>query len=364
MSRPADISTPLDWVAASSQEIIEVAPTGEEKKAMGNAFFRGHNCNFNPYGPDHRKDNFCEHFILKGNMPAQKIINKETQVTAFGSCFAKNITEHLSSLGFSTSKQRAPGIYISAMGEGLVNVHSLLQQFEWALTNVRPPENLWHGFDAKEFGYDEDVRQETRRIFLTTDVFIITLGLSEIWFDEKTGGIFWRAVPMKSYDPGRHKFRVCSFAETKEAIFKIYRLIRSEVPRAKIIFTLSPIPLVATFRNQACIVANAASKAILRAALDEFMRDDPHAADPDLHYFPAYEIVNELFPVRFLYDGRHPHPSIVPAVMKIFEAHFCETALTRAEAEASLKLARKMSADLCAEDIRLQAPPASAGVNA
>ena len=156
MSTPLDASISVDWNSASAQEDIEVTPIGEVKKEMGSTFFRGDNCNFNPYGPDHQKDNFCQHFILKGHLPPREIIGKDTQVTAFGSCFAKNITDHLSSLGFSMSRDRAPGIYISAMGEGLVNVHSLLQQFEWALTNVRPPENLWHGFDAKAFGYDED----------------------------------------------------------------------------------------------------------------------------------------------------------------------------------------------------------------
>ncbi|MGH9593217.1 MAG: GSCFA domain-containing protein, partial [Bryobacteraceae bacterium] len=220
---------PLNWNAESIQEIVEANPTGEVRKRMGSAFFRGENCNFNPYAVDHQKPNFCEHFLLRGNLPARKIIGIDSQVTAFGSCFAKNITDHLSRLGFNMSRDRAPGIHVSAMGEGLVNVYALLQQFEWALTNVRPPENLWHGFDARSFGYEEAIRQETRRIFLSTDVFILTFGLSEIWYDEATGGIFWRAVPMKFYDASRHKFRVCTFAETKGAIEKIYRLIRSEI---------------------------------------------------------------------------------------------------------------------------------------
>ena len=115
------------------------------------------------------------------------------------------------------------------------------------------------------------------------------------------------------------------FRKPKEAVARIYKLIKSEIPNAKIIFTLSPIPLVATFRDESCIVANAASKSILRAALDEFIRIDLNGADPDLYYFPAFEIISELFPARFLDDGRHLQPFIVPAVMKLFEAHFCET---------------------------------------
>jgi hypothetical protein len=276
----------------NSQEIVEVSPDGEVKKSMGTSFFRGENCNFNPYASDHQNAQFCENFILKGLIPQKKIITRETKVTAFGSCFAQNITNHLSNLGFNLSKDRAPEVYISTMGEGLVNVYSLLQQFEWALTNKLPPENLWHGFDAKSFGYDEIIREKTRDIFLNTDVFIITLGLSEIWYDEITGGIFWRAVPMQFYDKDRHKFRVCSFAETKNAISEIYNLIRKNIKNAQIVFTLSPIPLITTFRNQSCITANSASKSILRAALDEFIREGPMNEDADLFYFPAFEIIN------------------------------------------------------------------------
>ena len=103
------------------------------------------------------------------------------------------------------------------MGEGLVNVHSIAQQFKWALNGWLPPSNLWHGYDAEEYDLSEVIRLKTREVFLNTEVFILTFGLSEIWYDEITGGVFWRAVPMKHYDAGRHKFRVCTFAETKES---------------------------------------------------------------------------------------------------------------------------------------------------
>ena len=96
----------------NSQEMIEVSPVGEVKKRMGTSFFRGDNCNFNPYASDHQNEQFCEKFILKGLLPEQKIIAKDTKITAFGSCFAENITKHLSGLGFNLSKDRAPDIYI------------------------------------------------------------------------------------------------------------------------------------------------------------------------------------------------------------------------------------------------------------
>lgn len=311
-----------------AQEILEFTPDGEERKTMGSAFFRGDACNFNPYLKDHAREKFLEKFLLKGLAPATPQIGQQTRVTAFGSCFAENITRHLSGLGFSLSKQRNPDIYISSMGEGLVNVHALAQQFEWALEKSEPPQNLWHGYRAEEFGYDEAVREKTAAAFRATDFFIITLGLSEIWYDEISGGVFWRAVPRASYDAQRHKFRVCSFTETKALIERIRELIRKHVPSAKLLFTLSPIPLAATFRPMSCISANSASKAILRAALDEVMREHDDEMNQSLFYFPSYEIVNDLFFRRFGPDGRHVRAEILGFVMRLFEAAYCDTPMS------------------------------------
>ena len=344
--RPVDSpEMPADYARESFQELLAVQPAGQAVKHLGSAFYRGENCNFNPYAADQELPDFCREFVLKGHLPPAKIIRRETRVTAFGSCFAHHISAHLAHLGFDLSKNRARNIYISAMGEGLVNVYALLQQFAWALEGEQPPENLWHGFDARSFGYDESIRRVTAEVFQNTEVFILTLGLSEIWFDEPTGGIFWRAVPMKSYDPGRHKFRVCSFAETRAALERMHAILRRHVPRAQVVFTLSPIPLVATFRPVSCITANSASKAILKAALDEFLRELGPAERAQAHYFPAYEIINELFPRRFLEDGRHLLECIVPAVMKIFEAYYCESSLSAEEAERALAEARRSSAE-------------------
>lgn len=319
------------------QERLHVAPEGQAPKIVGSAFYRGENCQYNPYHADHAADRFAERFLLLGWTPATRFITKTTRITTFGSCFAQHINAHLKAIGFDTSRERDGGVYISLMGEGLVNVHSILQQFEWALENVAPPSGLWHGFRAENFGYDEDVRRRTQAIFLSTEVFILTFGVSEIWYDEVTGGVFWRAVPMAHVDPSRHKFRVASFAETRSAIDRILDLIRKHIPQARIVMTVSPVPLVASFRPVSCITANSASKALLRAALDEVIRD---RGDDRLFYFPAYDAITTLFPQPFNKDGRHFHDFIVPAIMRLFEASYCETDLTPEQAEASLRQAR------------------------
>jgi len=340
------------------QEVLDFAPDDEAPKTIGSAFYRGPDCNFLPYQSDHQSERFAEKFLLRGWTPPSRFIAKGARITAFGSCFAQHITDHFREIGFSISSDQDSEIYVSRIGEGMVNVHALLQQFEWAFEDVRPPENLWHGFKAETFGYDEDVRRRTRDVFLASDVFILTLGLSEVWYDAQTGGVLWRAVPLRHYDEARHRFRVLSFAETKTVLQRILALITQHAPRAAVVLTLSPVPLAATFRPISCLTANAASKALLRGAVDEVLREGGERPAAGVFYFPAYEAVNALFPQPFLEDGRHFHPAIVPAIMRLFEAHYCQTALTVDQAEQSLREARTACVRALADHPLYAAPAA------
>jgi hypothetical protein len=315
---------------------------GLEKK-IGSSFYRGDVINYNPQADDYAKDDFLEEYVLKGWLPGSPVLSKGTKITAFGSCFAMHITQHLTERGFDLARKREPDIYISAIGEGLVNTQALLGQLEWALLGKKPPENLWHGFKAEGFGYDEDIRLRTQKVFLETEFFIITLGLSEVWYDEVTGGVLWRAVPLESFDASRHKFRVNSIAETKADLERIHALIRQHVPKAKILFTLSPIPLAATFRPVSCVTANSVSKAILRAALDEVIRDHGEDLNTRLFYFPSYEIAQELFPRRFQLDGRHLATNVIPTIMSIFESVYCDSDVTRENATEMFRGTREQN---------------------
>jgi len=305
-----------------NQEIVSYENEGTKKK-IGSSFYRGKNINLNPYLSDRENKNFIEKYLLKGLIPSVKPIAKSTKITAFGSCFAENITKHLTSRGYSLSKNQDPNIYISSMGEGMVNVHAILQQFKWALENEEIPQGLWHNSSTQEFELDEKIRAKTREVFLKTEFFIITLGLSEIWYDDETGGVFWRAVPVSKFDEKKHRFRVATFLETKDALQRIIDIIQKHNPRAKVLFTLSPVPLAATFRDVCCISANSASKAILRAALDEVFRENLRDFNDKLFYFPSYEIVNELFAFKYCEDGRHPRKEIVDFITSLFENTFC-----------------------------------------
>lgn len=301
---------------------LQFQTTGKDTREF-RTWFRGEHTNYNPTLARLLDPDAADRFVLHGWKPAAPLIGPDTQVTAFGSCFAANISDWLSARSYRVLNKAADAksAYVVACGEGMVNSFVIRQQFEWAWEDRRFDQALWHGYQAEDYGYDPAVQAETRRIFDETDVFILTFGLSEVWYDAPTGEVFWRTIPKDVYDPERHHFRVSSVEENKDNLRAIYRLIRKHRPDAKVIFTLSPIPLIATFRDISCISANSVSKAVLRVAIDEVMREVEQ--EGVLHYWPSYELVTDVFRVTYEPDRRHPVKEVLDYIMTLFEHTWC-----------------------------------------
>ncbi len=298
-------------ITPASDELIIFHEAGRKEHASY-SFYRGENTNFHPNDKSLSVPGFVG-TVVKGLVPDKPLITKQTKIVAFGSCFAEHISGYLHKAGYNIATKQDDIAYISRLGDGIVNTSSVLQQFEWAWEGKQPQTELWHGYDGRAFGYDDRVRLATKNVLDGTDVFIITLGLSEVWCDKITGEVFWRAIPQDKYDPARHGFRVMTQAENVQNINAIVRLIEKHRPGAKVIFSLSPIPLTATFRPMSCIVANGASKANLRSALDE----------TGVCYFPSYEMVTTLFNHQWMEERRHVHRHVLDFIMCVFERYFC-----------------------------------------
>lgn len=351
MSAEAMVNKAGDEETSGTQVVkrtIEAVVDGK-KMSFGYSFYRGENTNFGPTLDMLERPDAVAKYFLKGWMPAEPFIDQDTNIIAFGSCFASNISNYLNGIGYNVATKKDNVAYVSRLGDGIVNTHAIRQQFEWAWENVTPSVDLWHGYKAEEFGYDEAVRLRTRELFDSADLFIITLGLSEVWYDEPTGEVFWRAVPFDKFDPSRHKFRVATHDESLTNLRAIYSLIRKHKPETPVVFTLSPIPLAATFRDVSCITANAVSKAILRSALDQLYRESK-PEDPKLFYFPSYEIVLNAFKNQFGSDGRHAHPHVLNLNMRAFERYFCKTGLTDTDIENTFAEALALDRELGGED--------------
>jgi len=286
------------------------------------SWYRGEHTNFIPSKKNLEEPDAIEKYVLDGWLPPNPFISQKYKITAFGSCFAFHTSKYLYEKGYSVLVEELDlHAHIIRFGEGMVNTFAILQQLEWALEDKPMPENLWFGPEKEIAVVDDTIKEHTKQLIQETDTFIITLGLSEIWYDKKSGEAFWRAIPAQYFDPDRHDFRISSVEENKSNLEKITRLIRKARPEAPIIYTLSPVPLMATFRPVSCVTASSVSKAILRVAVDEFMRSNEN--DGQLFYFPSYEIVKEFFPDPYAEDNRHIKPEIVATVMQTFERHFC-----------------------------------------
>jgi len=293
---------------------------GDKTRKAHHSWFRGEQCNFLPSCANLAEPDAIERFILSGWTPPDPFIKKSDKVLTFGSCFAKEVKTRLRMRGFDTTGRiNTQHIPVVQQAAGINNTFAIRQQFEWAFLGKRPDEDLWWDANRNPVEAIESDRQLTKKIFAETDVFIITLGLAEVWYNKITGGVFWRAIPKSIFDPNVHGFKVSSVEENTENLTQIHQLIRTFVPDASLIFTLSPVPLIATFRPVSCVTANSVSKAVMRVSVDNVMQK---TQDDKLFYWPSYEIVNDFAEKPFQEDNRHVRPEVVDMIMDHFERFY------------------------------------------
>lgn len=260
--------------------------------------------------------------VLFGWKPDRPIIDPDTRVLALGSCFARNFIIWLGDHGFNKSFLNSPYEALIRFEFPFESAAVIAQQFRWAFDKFDAQEALWIGKDKQRIRPTEEIRLLARKTLEQTQVLIITLGLSEIWYDRITGEPMWRAVPVDVYDSSRHDFKVLSVAETIAALEEIDTIRREYLPNTKIVYTVSPVRLRATFRPISALTANSASKAILRAALDEFLRAHRNELNQTYFYFPAYEIVTELLEDPYFPDLMHLYDYVPQQVMAVFAKHY------------------------------------------
>ena len=290
------------------------------KRSVNKSWYRGEHCNFNPSKKAMLRKDAFDAFIVSGWKPARPFIDKKTSIIAFGSCFAVEITKFLSEKGFSIASSEAHGTI--DFRAGVNNTFAIRQLFEWVYENKNFLEETWHDENKEIIARNEKIRKHSLKTFKKADVFILTLGLSEVWYNKKTNAVFWRAIPQGQFDSEIHAFKVSTFKENKENIQYIFDTIKKIKPNAKVIFTISPVPLVATFRPASCISANNVSKSILRAAVDEFYRENNGDKRKDLFYWPSYEIVEKLYNDPYKPDNRHIKKDCVNFIMNKFKKYY------------------------------------------
>ncbi|WP_332813508.1 GSCFA domain-containing protein [Ramlibacter sp.] len=261
-----------------------------------------------------------------------------------GSCFARNVERALISQGIDVLNTvcRIPGGFYTAEGPDNRNSalnaytpHSMLDLIKFAQRNDWQSVAALQVDDAGESWCDmlmaglrylnrEEllaVREQLLRTYQQlpqADVCVITLGYTEAWFDNRDQ-VFTNRSPAGARQTARHGDRFSFFnadaASVQGVLTEIVQIIGSLTQGlAKILLTVSPVPLSGTYTQMDVVCANSYSKAtLLSAARAVALKFD------NVDYFPSYELVTMSKPeLAWKKDGAHVKDSIVAQVIGSF----------------------------------------------
>lgn len=279
-------------------------------------------------------------------------ISRHTPIATAGSCFAQHIGRVLAAEGCNylvtetapaglsrTAAHRAQYGIFSARYGNLYTTAQLFQLFGRAYGRFVPQEPAWLRPDGRVLdpfrpevepeGYatEDDMLAAravhfaaVRRMFEECEVFVFTLGLTEGWRSRADGAVFPLAPGVSGghFDPERHEFVNFSMREVLADLQRFKARLLQVNPTVRMIITVSPVPLMATYEDRHIMVSTAASKAILRTVAEEFVR-----ADPQVWYFPSYEVITGSYNRGAYYedDARSVTEAGVSHVMRLFLEH-------------------------------------------
>jgi hypothetical protein len=280
-------------------------------------------------------------------------LTPEHRIATAGSCFAQHISRHLRDNGFNYFVTEPPHPMLSSDDAQLYNYgtfsarygniytgRQLRQLFDRAYGSFAPAEDEWEAPDGslidpfrpriqpdgfasrREFAADRNKHFAcVRRMFEELDVFVFTFGLTESWALATDGAAFplCPGVAGGTFDPERHRFHNYSVQETVDDMTAFVGSLRRVNAGAKVILTVSPVPLVATAEPRHVLVSTTYSKSVLRVACEMLA-----ASLEDVAYFPSYEIITGSFSRGnyFAEDCRSVTPAGVAHVMRVFLRHY------------------------------------------
>lgn len=279
-------------------------------------------------------------------------ISATDRVMTAGSCFAQHISKTLSTFGFnymvteddntlgdSERRRRQFGVYTARYGN-IYTARQLLQLFNECYSDLHPAEQAWQRRDGRwvdtlrpniepdgfaDAGEVQAARRAhldcVRLAFESCDVFVFTLGLTESWQSREDGAVFPLApgVPGGDFDPARHQFINCDTLSVISDLNEFLGRFKTLNSRVRVVLTVSPVPLIATFENQHVLSATTYSKSVLRVAAEEATR-----ANNWVEYFPSYEIITGNYSRAIYYedDMREVNSLGVAHAMRCFRRHY------------------------------------------
>lgn len=270
------------------------------------------------------------------------------RIATAGSCFAQHIGRALrdKGFGFQDAEPAPPGLpedqrtnygygLYSARYGNIYTSRQLLQLVHRALGQFIPQEDVWEKdggvvdpfrptMEPEPFGsvsemvmLRKDHLECVAALLRQTDILVFTLGLTEAWLSREDGAAFplCPGTAGGTFDPARHIFHNLRASEVRADMETVLQAIKKINPSARLLLTVSPVPLMATATNTHVAVASSHSKAVLRSVAGELAMDHP-----EVDYFPSYEIITAPFMKGFFFqpDEREVSHHGVAHVMNVF----------------------------------------------
>lgn len=316
-------------------------------------------------------------------------ISDADKIATAGSCFAQHISRHLRENGFNyyvvenghpmlapeTREKFGYGMFSARYGN-IYTSRQLLQLMLRAYGELVPAEDVWIGPNGRfydpyrpsvhpgGFASKEEMKADreqhlscVRRLFETMDVFVFTLGLTETWVSKRDGSTFpvSPGVVAGEFDPSSHAFVNLTVEEVVSDLREFVDRLAAINPRARIILTVSPVPLAATAENRHVLTSTNLSKSVLRVAADAMERACPHVA-----YFASFEIVTGQFS-RGRYYGADLRSITEDGVSHVMRSFFQNATVAGARPQEArreirddfLSANQKIVETLCDEDLLL-----------
>jgi hypothetical protein len=303
-------------------------------------------------------------------------IAPDDRVATAGSCFAQHIGRRLAAAGCTHQITEPPppgmseaqaarsqyGIFSARYGN-LYSARQLLQLIDRACGRFVPAAAAWQRSDGRcvdpfrptidEAGFADTAAleqsrvlhlQAVRTLFETMDVLVFTLGLTECWRSPVDGAVFPLppGVAGCRADPAGCEFVNLTLAEVVDDLDTAVRRLRTINPAARVLLTVSPVPLAATYEDRHVLTATTYSKAVLRVAAETLAREHDH-----VDYFPAYEVITGSFSRGRYFDAdlRSVTPEGVDHVMRLFLRHYAQPELAIAGAGNEIQAVSEIVCD-------------------
>lgn len=275
------------------------------------------------------------------------LLKSEYKIFTMGSCFAREVRAHLIRRGFDVYPKYTEISFnreiqkLSLVPEwdhlNHYNTFTIRQEFELAFSqgHYDPRDFIRHAqyrrakplkgevwqdpyrklVYANSEGAIVDLSQKIdaclRNAILDSDVYIITLGLTEVWRNNESG-LYLNQEP-DPIDTQRFTFERSSYEQNYANMAAVCSMLGERFPDRKIIVTVSPVALARTFSDMDVIVANNESKSTLRAVAAALSRNFSNVI-----YWPSYEIA--LMTDLYEEDGRNVRPGGVRLILDQFLA--------------------------------------------